>query len=64
MDIDIILKVAGVGLTVAVICQILSRAGREEQSVLVSITGIVIIFLLLVREIGTLISELRGVFGL
>lgn len=64
MDIDLILKVAGVGLTVAVICQILSRAGREEQSVLVSITGIVIIFLLLVREIGTLISELRGVFGL
>ncbi len=64
MDIDIVLKVAGVGLTVAVICQILTRAGRDEQSVLVSITGIVIIFLLLVREIGELISELRGVFGL
>ena len=64
MDIDVVLKVAGVGLTVAVICQILSRAGREEQSVLVSITGIVIIFLLLVREIGALINELRGVFGL
>lgn len=64
MDIDIVLKVAGVGLTVAVICQILTRAGRDEQSVLVSITGIVIIFLLLVRELGELISELRGVFGL
>ena len=64
MDIDIILKVGGVGLTVAVICQILSRAGRDEQSVLVSITGIIIIFIMLVREIGVLISELRGVFGL
>ncbi len=61
---DIVLKVAGVGLTVAVICQILTRAGRDEQSVLVSITGIVIIFLLLVRELGELITELRGVFGL
>ena len=64
MDIDLILKVGGIGLTVAVICQILSRAGRDEQSVLVSITGIVIIFLFLVRELGTLISELRSVFGL
>ena len=64
MDIDLILKVGGIGLTVAVICQILSRAGRDEQSVLVSITGIVIIFLFLVRELGALISELRSVFGL
>lgn len=64
MDIDIILKVAGVGMIIAVICQILSRAGRDDQSTLVSITGIVIIFILIAREIGVLIGELRSVFGI
>lgn len=64
MDIDIILKVAGVGMIVAVICQILSRAGRDDQSTLVSITGIVIIFILIAKEIGVLINELRSVFGI
>ena len=64
MDIDIILKVAGVGMIIAVICQILSRAGRDDQSTLVSITGIVIIFILIAKEIGVLISELRSVFGI
>ena len=64
MEIDLVLKVAGVGMIVAVICQVLSKAGRDEQSTLVSITGIVIIFILIAKEIGVLISELRGVFGL
>ncbi len=64
MDIDIILKVAGVGMIVAVICQILSRAGRDDQSTLVSLTGIVIIFILIAKEIGVLIGELRSVFGI
>ncbi len=64
MDIDLILKVAGVGMIVAVVCQILNKAGREEQSTLVSITGIVIILLILADRIGALIEALRGVFGL
>lgn len=64
MDIELILKVAGVGMIVAVVCQILSKAGRDEQATLVSITGIVIILLLLAEQIGVLISTLRSVFGL
>jgi stage III sporulation protein AC len=64
MDVDLILKVAGVGMIVAVVCQILSKAGREEQSTLVSITGIVIILLLVIEEIGVLLDTLKRVFGL
>lgn len=64
MDIELILKVAGVGMIVAVVCQILNKAGREEQSTLVSITGIVIILLILADKIGVLIETIRGVFGL
>ena len=64
MDVDLILKVAGVGMIVAVVCQILSKAGREEQSTLVSITGIVIILLMVIEEIGVLLETLRRVFGI
>lgn len=64
MDVDLVMKVAGVGMIVAVVCQILSKAGREEQSTLVSITGIVIILLLVIEEIGVLLDTLRRVFGL
>lgn len=63
MDISLILKVAGVGILVTVACQILSRAGREEQATLVSITGIVIVLMMLVTEIGDLFSTVREVFG-
>ncbi len=64
MDVDLILKVAGVGMIVAVVCQILSKAGREEQATLVSITGIVIILLLVIEELGVMIETLRRIFGL
>lgn len=64
MDVDLIMKVAGVGMIVAVVCQILSKAGREEQATLVSITGIVIILVLVIEEIGDLIESLKRIFGL
>jgi stage III sporulation protein AC len=64
MEVDVIMRVAGVGMIVAVVCQILSKAGREEQSTMVSITGIVIILLLVVEEMGLLMESLRRIFGL
>ena len=64
MDISLILKVAGVGILVTVACQILTRAGRDEQAMLVSITGIVIVLLMLVGQIGDLFRTVREVFGL
>ena len=57
------LKVAGVGMLVTVVAQILGKAGRDEQAMLVSIAGIVLVLLLLVEEIGSLITQVRGVFG-
>jgi stage III sporulation protein AC len=51
-------------MIVTVVCQILSKAGRDEQSTLVSITGIVIILMAIVEEIGELFASLRDVFGL
>ncbi len=64
MDVSTLMKVAGIGMIVTVACQILNKAGREEQATLVSITGIVIVLIMLVGEIGTLFESVRGVFGI
>lgn len=63
MDISLIIKVAGVGILVSVATQILSKSGRDEQSMLVTITGIVVVLLLLVDEIALLFDRICGIFG-
>lgn len=63
MDVSLVLKVAGVGLLVSVAQQILSRTGRDEQGMLVSVAGIVLALLLLVEEIGRLFALVESVFG-
>lgn len=64
MAIDFILKIAGIGMIVAVVCQLLSKAGRDEQAMLVSLGGIVLVLLLLVEKIGALLESIVKVFGL
>ena len=64
MDVSLILKTVGVGLLVAVANQILQRAGRDEQAMLVTVVGIVVVLLMLVGEIGTLFETVQAVFGL
>ena len=64
MDISLVLKIAGLGMLVAVSCQILSKVGREEQATFVSVAGIVVALLLLIEEIGYLFDTVRGVFGI
>ena len=63
MDISLIVKVAGVGILVSVATQILSKSGRDEQSMLVTLTGIVVVLLLLVDEIALLFDRICTVFG-
>lgn len=64
MDIDLILKVAGVGMIITVVCQIMSKAGKDEQSTMVSLAGTVLILLLIAERVGELIRTLRDAFGL
>lgn len=64
MEIELILKVAGVGMIVAVLCQVLGKIGKDDQATMVSVAGIIIILLFLVDEIAELIATLREVFGL
>ncbi len=64
MDIDLILKVAGVGMIITVVCYIMSKAGRDDQATMVSLAGTVLILILIAERIAQLINALRGAFGL
>lgn len=64
MDISLILKVSGIGLLVSVVCQILSKSGRDDQAMFVSIAGIIIVLMLLINEFSTLINTIKTLFGL
>lgn len=64
MNVELVLKVAGVGFLVTVIYQILTKTGRDEQAMLVSVAGIIIVLLMIVGELGGLIDSVKGVFGL
>ena len=62
MDTGLILRVAGVGLLVSVLYQVLSKTGRDEMAMLVSVTGVVIVLVMLVDEIGALLGNIRSLF--
>ena len=64
MDVAILLKIAGVGLLIAVSYQILQRTGRDEQALLLSLAGIVFVLLILIGKIGDLLTDIRSIFGI
>ncbi len=64
MDVDFIFKVAAIGIIVAVLNQLLSRSGREDQAMLTSLAGLVVVLLMLIDVIGELFTTIKSVFGL
>lgn len=64
MSIDIIFKIAAVGLIVAVVNQLLTRSGREEYTMITTLAGIVIVLIMILPYIGTFFDYLRTVFDL
>ena len=64
MDIAIILKIAGTGLLIAAAYQILTKSGRDEQAMLLSLTGVIFVLMILVGKIGDLFSQIRSIFGI
>ena len=56
MDIDLIFKIAAIGIIVAVLNQVLIRAGREEQAMLTTLAGLIVVLMMLIGEISTPVS--------
>lgn len=64
MDVDLIFKIAAIGILVAVLNQVLSRAGRDEQAMLTTLAGLVVVLMMVVREIAELFALVKVLFGL
>ncbi len=64
MEVDLIFKIAAIGILVAVLNQLLVRSGREEQAMMTTLAGLVVVALMLIQEISRLFSTIQSVFGL
>ncbi|MBD5160022.1 MAG: stage III sporulation protein AC [Ruminococcus sp.] len=64
MDIDLIFKIAGTGIIVAVLNLVLKRAEREEQAMMTTLAGLIVVLVVIVDEIGDLFEKVKMVFGL
>lgn len=63
MDIDLIFRIAAIGIVVAVLNQLLIRSGREEQALMTTLAGLVVVMMMLVREISSLFQLIKTLFG-
>lgn len=64
MDVDFIFRIAGIGIIVAVLNQLLVRSGREDQAMMTTLAGLVVALIMVVTEIGNLFETVKSVFGL
>ena len=64
MDVDLIVKIAAVGILVAVLNQLLVRSGREEQAMMTTLAGLVVVMMILVQEISGLFQLIKTLFDL
>ncbi len=64
MNVDLIFQIAGIGIVVAVLNQLLIRSGREEQALLTTIAGLVAVLFVLTQQIGELFETIKRIFNL
>lgn len=64
MDVDLVFKIAAIGILVAVLNILLSRAGRDEQALMTTIAGLVVVLVLVVQKISELFDLIKSLFSL
>ena len=64
MEIDLVLKIAAIGIIVAVLNQLLIRSGREDQAMMTTLAGLVVVLSILVRQISALFVTIKSLFAL
>ncbi|HIY08025.1 MAG TPA: stage III sporulation protein AC [Firmicutes bacterium] len=64
MDVDLIFRIAAIGIIVSVLYQVLVRAGREEQAMLTSLAGLIVVLMMIITEVNNLFETAKSVFGL
>ena len=64
MDVDLIFRIAAVGILVAVLGQLLARSGRDEQALMTTLAGLIVVLMLIVQEISDLFDLIKNLFQL
>ncbi len=64
MDVDLIFKIAAIGILVSVLNQVLARSGRDEQATMTTLAGLVVVLMMVVQEISNLFEMVKNLFGL
>ncbi len=64
MDVDLIFKIAAIGIIVAVLNQVLIRSGREEQGMMTTLAGLIVVLMMIVTQISDLFDTIKQLFGL
>ena len=64
MDIDLIFKIAAIGIIVAVLNQLLIRSGREEQAMVTTLAGLIVVLMMVIQQIDVLFQSIKSIFGL
>ena len=64
MDVNLIFKIAAIGIIVAVLNQLLIRSGREEQAMMTTLAGLVVVLFMIIQQISVLFETIKSVFGL
>lgn len=64
MDIDLIFRIAAIGIVVAVLNQLLVRSGREEQAMMTTLAGLIVVLMMIIREIDALFQAVKSIFSL
>lgn len=64
MEVDLIFKIAAIGIIVAVLNQLLKRAERDEQAMMTTLAGLVVVLMMIINQIGELFDTIKRVFGL
>ena len=64
MEVDLIFKIAAIGIIVAVLNQVLIRSGREEQAMLTTLAGLIVVLMMIIGEISTLFDTVKAIFDL
>ena len=64
MNVELIFQIATIGILVSVLNQLLIRSGREEQAMLTTLTGLIVVLLMVIREISNLFNTIKTLFNL
>ena len=64
LEVDLLFKIAGIGILVSVLNQVLSKAGREDQAMMITITGLIIVLMLGISKISDLFNSVRSICNL